>query len=61
MRSGDVRAEDGHDPVSRAYGANATPFWVAIDGDGDLVERRAGQLDAAAMDALADAAITGAG
>lgn len=58
---GQVLVDDGHDSVSRAYGANATPFWVVIDRGGNLVERRAGQLDAAAIAALADAAVNASG
>ena len=52
---GQVLVDDGHNSVSQAYGANATPFWVVIDRDGNLVERQAGQLDVAGIEALAAA------
>ncbi len=54
--TGEVLVDDAEGSVAQAYGLSATPFWVALDADGQVVGRVAGLLDATQMTALAEAA-----
>lgn len=54
--TGRVVVDDAEGSVAQAYGLSATPFWVALDADGQVVVRVAGLLDATQMTALAEAA-----
>lgn len=35
---------DATDAAAQAYGLSAFPFWVAVDADGTVVDRRSGEL-----------------
>lgn len=37
---------DGDNSVADAYGLTATPFWVFLDGDGNVVQRASGEIGA---------------
>lgn len=54
--TGEVLVDDADGSVARAYGLPATPFWVALDADGQVVARVAGLLDRTQLTALAEAA-----
>jgi thiol-disulfide isomerase/thioredoxin len=43
--------------AATAYGLSAFPFFVAVDADGNVVERASGELTADAFDALVQAAL----
>jgi cytochrome c biogenesis protein CcmG, thiol:disulfide interchange protein DsbE len=55
--TGPVVVDDAEGSVAGAYGLSATPFWVALDADGQVVARIAGMLDQTQMTALAEAAL----
>ena len=59
--TGRILVDDAEGSVAQAYGLSATPFWVALDADGQVVARIAGLLDATQMSALAEAARSSAG
>jgi cytochrome c biogenesis protein CcmG, thiol:disulfide interchange protein DsbE len=44
---------DGDNAAAEAAGLTAYPFFVAVDGDGEVVERTSGELTAAQLDAIA--------
>jgi thiol-disulfide isomerase/thioredoxin len=48
---------DGDDEVANAYGLPAFPYWVAVDADGRIVERRTGELSPRQIDDLFEAAV----
>ncbi len=50
---GPVLVDDAQSSVARAFGLSATPFWVAVDGDGQVVQRSAGMIPMEQLDALA--------
>ncbi len=50
---GRVLVDDESSSVADAYGLSATPFWVAVGPDGNVIIRIAGVLDRANLDALA--------
>jgi cytochrome c biogenesis protein CcmG, thiol:disulfide interchange protein DsbE len=54
--AGEVLVDDVDGSVAQAYGLSATPFWVAIDAEGQVVARIAGLIDPTQMTALAEAA-----
>jgi cytochrome c biogenesis protein CcmG/thiol:disulfide interchange protein DsbE len=47
---------DGNGDAATAYGLPAFPYWVAVDADGRVVERRTGELTPGQMDDLFAAA-----
>ena len=55
--TGEVLVDDAEGSVAQAYGLTGTPFWVALNDDGEVVARIAGLLDTTQMTALAEAAI----
>jgi cytochrome c biogenesis protein CcmG, thiol:disulfide interchange protein DsbE len=52
---GPLLVDDADGTVAQAYGLNATPYWVALDGDGEVAVRIAGMIDTQQLSALADA------
>jgi thiol-disulfide isomerase/thioredoxin len=50
---GRVLVDDADGTVAETYGLTATPYWVALDADGQAVARIAGMLDLEQLDALA--------
>lgn len=59
--TGRILVDDAEGSVAQAYGLSATPFWVALDADGQVVARVAGLLDASQMTTLAEAAQASSG
>jgi thiol-disulfide isomerase/thioredoxin len=49
-----VLVDDAASSAARAYGLSGTPFWVAIDTDGEVVWRGAGMIPMAQLDVLAN-------
>lgn len=47
---------DGDGSAATAYGVSGFPFWVAVAGDGTVVERRSGELTLDDVTALAETA-----
>lgn len=45
---------DDDNSVAAAYGVTSFPYFVAIDGDGQIVARTSGELDQAALEAIID-------
>lgn len=43
---------DGDNTVATAYGLTATPFWVFVDGEGNVVQRAAGELSMDQLEAM---------
>ena len=52
---GPVLVDDAESSVATAYGLRATPYWVALDADGEVVARISGMIGADELDVLADA------
>jgi cytochrome c biogenesis protein CcmG, thiol:disulfide interchange protein DsbE len=50
---GPVLVDDAGSSVAEAFGLRATPYWVAIDADGQVAARVTGMLGAEQLDALA--------
>lgn len=50
--TGTVLLDSEQGDIARGYGLTAFPFWVAVDGDGTVVARVAGEIDDAAFAAL---------
>ncbi len=48
--------DSGDDTAGKAFGLSGYPYFVAIDGDGNVVARTSGELDPAQLDALLEAA-----
>lgn len=48
-----VLVDDADGSVAAAYGQPATPYWVAIDGEGRIASRSAGLLSREQLDELA--------
>lgn len=48
-----VLADDADASVMEAYGLTATPSWVVVDADGEVVLRLSGMVGAEQLDALA--------
>lgn len=42
--NGPLLVDDEQQSVARAFGMSATPFWVFVDGNGNIVSRAAGQI-----------------
>ena len=53
--TGATIVDDADSTIAQTYGMSGTPFWVAIDGNGDVVARASGQLGMERVQALADA------
>jgi len=53
--TGQTIVDDADGTIAQTYGMSGTPFWVAIDGNGQVVARAAGQLPMQQVQALADA------
>ncbi len=49
-----IIVDDADSSVARAYGLTATPYWVAVDGDGQVASRLTGIIGQDQMSALAD-------
>jgi thiol-disulfide isomerase/thioredoxin len=56
---GPVLVDDADGTVAQAYGLNATPYWVALDRDGEVAMRVAGMIDLAQLSQLAEALAAG--
>jgi cytochrome c biogenesis protein CcmG, thiol:disulfide interchange protein DsbE len=50
---GRVLMDDAEGSVARGFGLPATPYWVALDGQGQVVHRSAGMLPQEQLDQLA--------
>lgn len=50
---GPVLVDDAAGTAATVLGLSATPFWVALDGDGQVLLRAAGLLDTQQLDAIA--------
>ncbi len=51
--TGTVIVDDADSSVARAFGMTASPFWVVIDADGNVLYRAAGQVSRASMEEIA--------
>lgn len=56
---GTVIVDNAASDIFTAYGAVATPTWVVLDADGQVVHRSSGMLDPSAFDELAGLALGG--
>jgi cytochrome c biogenesis protein CcmG, thiol:disulfide interchange protein DsbE len=54
-----VLVDDADGSVASAYGLTATPFWVGLDAQGQVVARAAGMLPVDQIEVLADAVAGG--
>lgn len=52
--TGQVLVDDRNNNVAEAFGLASTPYWVAIDAEGQIASRITGMLDAEELDAVAD-------
>lgn len=50
--TGTVLLDSESSDIALGYGLTAFPFWVALDGDGNVVTRVVGEIDEAALAAL---------
>jgi cytochrome c biogenesis protein CcmG/thiol:disulfide interchange protein DsbE len=44
--------DDNANTAARAFGLTGYPFWVAVDADGNVVDRRSGRIGTAELEAL---------
>jgi thiol-disulfide isomerase/thioredoxin len=51
---GPVLVDDADGQVAGAYGLNATPYWVAVDAQGQVAARIAGMIDMDQLSMLAE-------
>jgi thiol-disulfide isomerase/thioredoxin len=51
---GPVMVDDGDSTAARAFGLSGTPFWVAVDGDGEVVWRTSGMVPMEQLSAIAN-------
>ena len=49
-----VIVDDADSSIAQAYGLTATPYWVAVDGDGQVASRLTGIIGQEQMSRLAD-------
>jgi cytochrome c biogenesis protein CcmG, thiol:disulfide interchange protein DsbE len=56
---GPLLVDDAEGAVAEAYGLSGTPYWVALDADGQVVARIAGMIDTQQLSSLADALAAG--
>jgi thiol-disulfide isomerase/thioredoxin len=54
-----VLTDDADSSAMNAYGLTATPSWVVVDADGEVVLRLSGMIGAEQLDSLAALAATG--
>jgi thiol-disulfide isomerase/thioredoxin len=52
---GPLLVDDADGTVAQAYGLNATPYWVAIDADGQVAARLSGMVGMDQLTSLAEA------
>jgi thiol-disulfide isomerase/thioredoxin len=52
--------DDAAGSVANAFGLSAYPFWVVIDGDGNVIYQQSGQIGVAELEGLIDIARNGA-
>jgi len=57
--TGPVLSDDADGSVASAYGLRGTPFWVAVDADGEVVLRMSGRVGTEVLDELARMALEG--
>ena len=57
--TGDVLVDDVASSAFRAYGLTATPSWVVISDEGEVLFRASGMIDPAQFDTLAELAASG--
>lgn len=55
---GTVIVDNAGSDIFRVYGATATPTWMAVNADGEVVHRSSGMLDPAAFDVISNLALT---
>ncbi|MFU8839513.1 MAG: TlpA family protein disulfide reductase [Nitriliruptoraceae bacterium] len=55
---GTIIVDNADGEIFRTYGATATPTWVAVNADGEVVFRSAGMLDPAAFDVISNLTLT---
>jgi cytochrome c biogenesis protein CcmG, thiol:disulfide interchange protein DsbE len=55
-----VLVDDRDASVATAYGLRATPYWVALDAEGQVVARVSGMVPIEGIEQLAQAALAGA-
>jgi cytochrome c biogenesis protein CcmG/thiol:disulfide interchange protein DsbE len=58
--TGPTLVDDAQGSVATAYGLGGTPYWVALDDQGQVVARVVGMLGQEQLTALAEAAAAGA-
>jgi thiol-disulfide isomerase/thioredoxin len=51
---GPVMVDDADSTAARAYGLSGTPFWVAVDADGEVVWRSSGMVPMDQLSAIAN-------
>jgi thiol-disulfide isomerase/thioredoxin len=54
-----IVVDDADGTVAEAYGLTATPYWVALDADGQVAARISGMIDMQQLSALADSLARG--
>lgn len=52
--TGPVIVDDADSSIAEAYGQPGTPYWVAIDGDGQIAARVSGRLPMETVDLVLD-------
>lgn len=57
--TGPILVDDAGSSVAQAYGLRATPYWVGLDAEGEVVARITGMIGAEELDALAAAVDAG--
>lgn len=56
--TGATIVDDGESTIANAYGMSGTPFWVAIDSEGNVVARASGRLEMSQVQVMADSLAT---
>lgn len=52
--TGATIVDDADSTIANTYGMSGTPFWVAIDSEGNVVARASGRLDMSQVQVMAD-------
>jgi thiol-disulfide isomerase/thioredoxin len=55
---GTIIVDNAAGDIFTSYGATATPTWVAVNADGEVVYRSSGMLDPAAFDVVSNLTLT---